>query len=324
MLFDPGGCQSDVLTIEVALVYIFIQLKDLKVFTVVCVISQLVEETPRILVVALFTEPKLRIDYTMKIVSGSYIPRIFVWSQSFDVAAESMEKRSCIFDVIDKGVRQDKRLGIVKLSLSKLEVEKFELRLLSSLDMPVITNKKDGETVVMLLFSREQPSEDDIHYIVNGVETMSEAKSRYNVHLLFYMCLGIMVMFPPLQQPMKIVCEKYELISWLLIYFKKENLSFILALYRPEFELSKPFPVTKCLGTAATETIPDNVQLQGAQLQAWVQWAEGLPDQMPTEEALISGGNEAYVNHHLEDKVVFHGEWNDTTGPAHMYEERPK
>ncbi|KAH6833503.1 Calcium-dependent lipid-binding family protein [Perilla frutescens var. hirtella] len=235
-----------------------------------------------------------------------------------------METRSCILEVIDKGVRQDKRLRIVKLSLSKLEVEEFELRLLPSLDMPIITNEKDGETVVMLLLSREQPSEDGMHYIVSGVENMSEAKSRYDVHLFFYMCFDIMVMFPPLPQPMKIVCNKYELISWWLIYFKNENLSFILALHRLEFESSKPFPVAKCVGTAATETILDSVQLQGAQPQAWVQWAEGLSDQMPKEEALISGGNEAHVNHHLEDKVVFHGEWNDTTGPVHMYEERPK
>ncbi|XP_021280205.1 synaptotagmin-4 [Herrania umbratica] len=69
-----GGDPSIILGVEAALVAsIPIQLKDLQVFTVVRVIFQLAEEIPCIsaVVVALLSEPKPRIDYTLKAVGGS-------------------------------------------------------------------------------------------------------------------------------------------------------------------------------------------------------------------------------------------------------------
>ncbi|KAL2460755.1 Calcium-dependent lipid-binding (CaLB domain) family protein [Abeliophyllum distichum] len=69
-----GGDPSIILAIEAALVAsIPIQLKDLKVFTVVRAIFQLAEEIPCIsaVVVALLAEPKPRIDYTLKAIGGS-------------------------------------------------------------------------------------------------------------------------------------------------------------------------------------------------------------------------------------------------------------
>lgn len=69
-----GGDPSIILAVEAALVAsIPIQLKDLKVFTVIRVIFQLAEEIPCIsaVVVALLSEPKPRIDYTLKAVGGS-------------------------------------------------------------------------------------------------------------------------------------------------------------------------------------------------------------------------------------------------------------
>ncbi|PON85147.1 Calcium-dependent lipid-binding transcriptional regulator [Trema orientale] len=72
--FKWGGDPSIILGVEAALVAsIPIQLKDLQVFTVVRVIFQLAEEIPCIsaVVVALLSEPKPRIDYTLKAVGGS-------------------------------------------------------------------------------------------------------------------------------------------------------------------------------------------------------------------------------------------------------------
>ncbi|GLU00512.1 hypothetical protein SLE2022_178760 [Rubroshorea leprosula] len=72
--FRWGGDPSIILGVEAALVAsIPIQLKDLQVFTVVRVIFQLAEEIPCIsaVVVALLSEPKPRIDYTLKAIGGS-------------------------------------------------------------------------------------------------------------------------------------------------------------------------------------------------------------------------------------------------------------
>lgn len=69
-----GGDPSIILGVEAAMVAsIPIQLKDLQVYTVIRVIFQLAEEIPCIsaVVVALLSEPKPRIDYTLKAVGGS-------------------------------------------------------------------------------------------------------------------------------------------------------------------------------------------------------------------------------------------------------------
>ncbi|RZC73066.1 hypothetical protein C5167_048549 [Papaver somniferum] len=72
--FRYGGDSSIILAVEAAMIAsIPIQLKDLQIFTVIRVIFQLSEEIPCIsaVVVALLSEPKPRIDYTLKAVGGS-------------------------------------------------------------------------------------------------------------------------------------------------------------------------------------------------------------------------------------------------------------
>ncbi|KAG9139527.1 hypothetical protein Leryth_019241 [Lithospermum erythrorhizon] len=72
--FRWGGNPNIVLGVEAAKVAnLPIQLKDLKVFTVIRVIFQLAEEIPCIsaVVVALLADPKPRIDYTLKAIGGS-------------------------------------------------------------------------------------------------------------------------------------------------------------------------------------------------------------------------------------------------------------
>ncbi|KAK1259952.1 Synaptotagmin-5 [Acorus gramineus] len=71
--FRWGGDPSIILAVEALVASLPIQLKDLQVFTIVRVIFQLAEEIPCIsaVVVALLSEPKPRIDYTLKAVGGS-------------------------------------------------------------------------------------------------------------------------------------------------------------------------------------------------------------------------------------------------------------
>ncbi|KAJ8556320.1 hypothetical protein K7X08_023078 [Anisodus acutangulus] len=68
-----GGDPNIVIEVDAVVASIPIQLKDLQVFTVIRVIFQLAEESPCIsaVVVALLSEPKPRIDYTLKAVGGS-------------------------------------------------------------------------------------------------------------------------------------------------------------------------------------------------------------------------------------------------------------
>ncbi|CAK9145810.1 unnamed protein product [Ilex paraguariensis] len=242
--FRWGGDPNIILGVEAALVAsIPIQLKDLQVFTVVRVIFQLAEEIPCIsaVVVALLSEPKPRIDYTLKAVGGSltaipglsdmiddtvdsivtdmlqwphrivvpiggipvdttelelkpqgkltvtvvkandlknmeiigksdpyvvlYIRPLFkvkskvvdnnlnpVWNQTFELIAEDKETQALIFEVFDKDIGQDTRLGIAKLRLIDLEAETskdIELRLMPSLDMLKIKDKKDRGTLTI-------------------------------------------------------------------------------------------------------------------------------------------------------------------------------
>ncbi|KAM3344021.1 calcium-dependent lipid-binding protein-like [Capsicum galapagoense] len=68
-----GGDPNIIIEVDALVASIPIQLKDLQVFTVIRVIFQLAEEIPCIsaVVVALLSEPKPRIDYTLKAVGGS-------------------------------------------------------------------------------------------------------------------------------------------------------------------------------------------------------------------------------------------------------------
>ncbi|KAI6703925.1 hypothetical protein NL676_013061 [Syzygium grande] len=138
--FRWGGDPSIVLAVQTALgASIPIQLKDLQVFTVVRVIFQLADEIPCIsaVVAALLSEPEPRIDYTLKAVGGSLttIPGL-----------------SDMIDVFDEDIGQDKRLGTAKLPLIELAAEtmtEVNVRLLPSLDMLKIKDKKDRGTVTL-------------------------------------------------------------------------------------------------------------------------------------------------------------------------------
>ncbi|KAK9143633.1 hypothetical protein Syun_013033 [Stephania yunnanensis] len=81
--------------------------------------------------------------YKTKVVDNNLNP---VWNDTFDLIVEDKETQSIIFEIFDKDVTQDKRLGIAKLQLIDLEPEVLKevtLRLLPSLDMLKIKDKKD-------------------------------------------------------------------------------------------------------------------------------------------------------------------------------------
>lgn len=118
--FRWGGDPSIILGVEAALVAsIPIQLKDLQVFTVVRVIFQLAEEIPCIsaVVVALLSEPKPRIDYTLKAVGGSLtaIPGI---SDMIDDTVNSI-----VTDMLQWPHRIVVPLGGIPVDTSELELK---------------------------------------------------------------------------------------------------------------------------------------------------------------------------------------------------------
>lgn len=118
--FRWGGDPSIILGVEAAMVAsIPIQLKDLQVFTVVRVIFQLAEEIPCIsaVVVALLSEPKPRIDYTLKAVGGSLtaIPGI---SDMIDDTVESI-----VTDMLQWPHRIVVPIGGIPVDTSELELK---------------------------------------------------------------------------------------------------------------------------------------------------------------------------------------------------------
>ncbi|KAK6920228.1 Synaptotagmin, SMP domain [Dillenia turbinata] len=118
--FRWGGDPSIILGVEAALVASLpIQLKDLQVFTVVRVIFQLTEEIPCIsaVVVALLSEPKPRIDYTLKAIGGSLtaIPGL---SDMIDDTVNSI-----ITDMLQWPHRIVVPLGGVPVDTSELELK---------------------------------------------------------------------------------------------------------------------------------------------------------------------------------------------------------
>ncbi|XP_077221175.1 calcium-dependent lipid-binding (CaLB domain) family protein [Tasmannia lanceolata] len=75
-----------------------------------------------------------------------------IWNQTFELIAEDKETQSLVIEVFDEDIGQDKRLGIAKLPLIDLPpetIKDLDLRLLPSLDMLKIKDKKDRGTVTL-------------------------------------------------------------------------------------------------------------------------------------------------------------------------------
>ncbi|XP_047323447.1 calcium-dependent lipid-binding protein-like [Impatiens glandulifera] len=75
-----------------------------------------------------------------------------IWNQTFELIAEDKETQALVIEVFDKDITQDKKLGVAKLPLIELEAEnskEVQLRLLPSLDMLKVKDKKDRGTITL-------------------------------------------------------------------------------------------------------------------------------------------------------------------------------
>ncbi|PKI49558.1 hypothetical protein CRG98_030051 [Punica granatum] len=97
--------------------------------------------------VVLYVRPLFKVK--TRVIENNLNP---VWNQTFNLIAEDKETQSIIIEVFDRDIGQDKKLGTAKLPLIELEAEtekEYELRLLPSLDMMKIKDKKDRGTVML-------------------------------------------------------------------------------------------------------------------------------------------------------------------------------
>ncbi|CAI0385545.1 unnamed protein product [Linum tenue] len=102
-----------------------------------------------------------------------------VWNQTFDLIAEDKETQSLIFEVFDKDIGQDKRLGIVKVPLIDLEAESWkdmELRLMPALDMLKVKDKKDRGTLTIKVLYHEFNKEEQMAALEEEKRVLEERK----------------------------------------------------------------------------------------------------------------------------------------------------
>ncbi|KAG2723317.1 hypothetical protein I3843_02G142800 [Carya illinoinensis] len=102
-----------------------------------------------------------------------------VWNQTFELIAEDKETQFLVFEVCDEDIGQDKRLGIVKLPLIELEAEsmkEFDLRLLPSLDMLKIKDKKDRGTITVKVLYHEFNKDEQLIALEEEKRILEERK----------------------------------------------------------------------------------------------------------------------------------------------------
>ncbi|KAL8495426.1 hypothetical protein ACS0TY_019534 [Phlomoides rotata] len=110
--------------------------------------------------VVVYIRPLFRVK--TKVVDNNLNP---VWNQTFELIVEDKETQWLVLEVFDKDIGQDPRMGIAKLSLIELEAEKskeLEIRLLPSLDMLKIKDKKDRGTVTIQVLYHEFNKEEQL------------------------------------------------------------------------------------------------------------------------------------------------------------------
>lgn len=102
-----------------------------------------------------------------------------VWDQTFELIAEDKETQSLTIEVFDKDIGQDERLGVAKLRLIELEAEttkEFEMRLLPSLDMLKVKDKKDRGTITIKVFYHEFNKEEQYAALEEEKRILEERK----------------------------------------------------------------------------------------------------------------------------------------------------
>ncbi|PIN15453.1 hypothetical protein CDL12_11900 [Handroanthus impetiginosus] len=111
-----------------------------------------------------------------KVVDNNLNP---VWNETFELIAEDKETQSLILEVFDEDIGDDKRLGVAKLPLIEQEAEtskEIELRLLPSLDMLKIKDKKDRGTITIQVFYHEFNKEEQFTALEEEKRILEERK----------------------------------------------------------------------------------------------------------------------------------------------------
>ncbi|KAL2514993.1 Calcium-dependent lipid-binding (CaLB domain) family protein [Forsythia ovata] len=128
--------------------------------------------------VVVYVRPMFKVK--TKVIEDNLNP---VWNQTFELIAEDKETQSLIFEVFDQDIGQDKRLGIAKLPLIELEPEapkEIELRLLPSLDMLKIKDKKDRGTLTIQVLYHEFNKEEQLAALEEEKRIIEERKKGKN------------------------------------------------------------------------------------------------------------------------------------------------
>ncbi|XP_043805677.1 calcium-dependent lipid-binding protein isoform X2 [Manihot esculenta] len=102
-----------------------------------------------------------------------------VWDQTFELIAEDKETQSLVLEVFDEDIGQDERLGIVKVPLIGLKEETWkdlELRLLPSLNMLKIKDKKDRGSITIKVLYHEFNKEEQLAALEEEKMTVEEIK----------------------------------------------------------------------------------------------------------------------------------------------------
>ncbi|KAL2892347.1 Synaptotagmin-4 [Bienertia sinuspersici] len=181
-----GGDPNIIIGVEALVASIPIQFKDLQVFTVVRVIFQLAEEIPCIsaVVVALLSDPKPRIDYTLKAVGGSLtaLPGI---SDMIDDTVNSI-----VTDTLEWPHRIVVPIGGIPVDLSELELKpqgKLTVTVVKANDLKnkELIGKSDPYTVVHIrpLFKvKTKVVEDNLNPVWNETfELIAEDKETQSL-----------------------------------------------------------------------------------------------------------------------------------------------
>ncbi|XP_043698148.1 calcium-dependent lipid-binding protein-like isoform X3 [Telopea speciosissima] len=124
--------------------------------------------------VVLYVRPLFKVK--TKIINNNLNP---VWNQTFELIVEDEETQSLILEVFDADVGQNKRLGITKLPLIELEPDtpkEVDLRLLPSLDMQKIKDKKDRGTITVKVLYHEFNKEEQLAALEEEKRILEERK----------------------------------------------------------------------------------------------------------------------------------------------------
>ncbi|KAK9094599.1 hypothetical protein Scep_026068 [Stephania cephalantha] len=124
--------------------------------------------------VELHIRPRMKVK--TKVIDDNLNP---VWNETFVLTADDKETESLILEVFDKDVGHDKKLGIAKLPLIDLELEKhkeIELRLLPSLDMVKIKDEKYRGMLIIEVLYHQFNKEEQLEALEEEKRTLEERK----------------------------------------------------------------------------------------------------------------------------------------------------